>query len=105
MRKTLARLLAIAALAAVLGALGPAAAQGPFVQLPGRVQWIAGQKLMLLLDNGRGIDVDIAQVPLDQYRTLTQGDRVIVAGTVSADNRRVFAASIARDDRYGVQGP
>ena len=75
------------------------------MQLAGQVQWIAGQKLMLITDGGGGVDVDIARVPLDQYRTLTQGDRVIVGGTVSPDNRRVSRNVVARDHRWDYQGP
>jgi hypothetical protein len=81
------------------GAPAPAAARR-YVQLDGRVQWIAGQKLMLLLNNGGGINIDIAQVPFDQYWTLTQGDPVVVVGTVSRDNRSVFASAVMRDNRW-----
>jgi hypothetical protein len=107
MNKAMALLIAGGALAVMmLAAIGPTAAQsGRYVQLAGQVQWIAGQKLMLLTDGGGGVDVDIARVPLDQYRTLTQGDRVIVGGVVSPDNRRVFANVIARDTRWDYQGP
>jgi hypothetical protein len=105
MNKTITTFLAGGALALTLvGAPAPAAAQR-YVQLDGRVQWIAGQKLMLLLSNGGGIDVDIAQVPLDQYRTLTQGDPVVVVGTVSRNNRRVFASAVMRDNRWEAQSP
>jgi hypothetical protein len=75
------------------------------VELDGRVQWIAGQKLMLLLNGGGGVDVDITRVPLDQYRMLTQGDPVVVVGTVSRDNRRVFASAVMRGNRSGDQSP
>jgi hypothetical protein len=106
MNKIMAMLVAGGTIAVVLlTAIGPTAAQGRYVQLAGQVQWIAGQKLMLLTDGGGGVDVDIARVPLDQYRTLTQGDRVIVGGTVSPDNRRVFANVVARDNRWDYQGP
>ena len=85
---------------AFLGALTPAEAQKRNVQLEGRVQWIAGQKLFLLPDVGGGIDIDISQVRLDEYRTLTQGDRVIVGGVVSSDNRKVYRAWVRRDARW-----
>jgi len=52
---------------------------------------------MLVLDNGSGVvPVDLARVPLDQYRTLTQRDQVVVTGVVSEDNRGVFGSSIIR---------
>jgi hypothetical protein len=105
MNKTISAVLAGAALAVTLvGEPAPAAAQR-YVQLDGRVQWIAGQKLMLMLNGGGGVDVDIAQVPLDQYRNLTQGDPVVVVGTVSRDNRKVFASTVMRGNRWGDQAP
>ena len=105
MSKVIAAFLAIGTLAFTLvGAPQPAAGQTS-VELDGRVQWIAGQKLMLLVNGGGGVDVDITRVPLDQYRMLTQGDPVVVIGTVSRDNRRVFASAVMRGNRYGDQSP
>ena len=105
MNKTISALLAGGTLALTLvGEPSPAAAQR-YVQLDGRVQWIAGQKLMLMLSSGGGVDVDITQVPLDQYRTLSQGDPVMVVGTVSRDNRKVFASTVMRGNRWGDQSP
>ena len=97
-----------AILAAALAVLAvspvPAAAQGRQVQLDGVVQWIAGDKLMLILDSGPSVAVELRQVRQDQYSTLTQRDRVTVLGTVSPDNRRVYATSIFRD-RSDTQSP
>src|SRR5262245_62940006 len=86
----------IAALVALLWAASPAWAQGRLVRLDGSVQWIAGERMMLMLDSGPSVAVELSQVPQDQYRALAQRDRVIVEGTVSSDNRRVFARSIMR---------
>jgi len=83
-------------------AFAPALAQPHYVRLTGWVQWIAGEKLMLVLDNGSGVvPVDLAQVPLDEYRSLTQRDQVMVTGVVSEDNRGVFGASITRIPDWG----
>jgi hypothetical protein len=90
-------------------AFAPALAQPHYVRLTGWVQWIAGEKLMLVLDNGSGVvPVDLARVPLDEYSTLTQRDQVMVIGVVSEDNRGVFGASITRIPDWGIwedQGP
>ncbi len=40
------------------------------------------------------IEVDITQVPQDDYQTLKAGDPVVVSGVVSPDNRKVIATSI-----------
>ena len=105
MNKAITAFLAIGTLAFThVGAPQPTVGQ-TYVELDGRVQWIAGQKLMLLLNSGGGVDVDITRVPLDQYRMLTQGDPVVVVGTVSRDNRRVFASAVMRVNRSGDQSP
>ena len=105
MNKVIIAFLAIGTLAFTLvGAPQPAAGQ-TYVELDGRVQWIAGQKLMLILNSGGVVDVDITRVPLDQYRMLTQGDPVVVVGTVSRDNRKVFASAVMRGNRWGDQSP
>jgi hypothetical protein len=93
-----------AAVLALFGAASPVWAQGRLVRLDGLVQWIAGDKMMLILDNGRSVAVELAQVPQDQYRALTQRDRVTVEGTVSPDNRRVFARAVIRDS-YSTESP
>jgi hypothetical protein len=51
------------------------------------------------------VAIDITQIPLDQYRTLRQRDRVTVTGVVSDDNRRVNATSIIPGGGGGVQSP
>ena len=64
--------------------------------MTGWVQWIAANKLMLVLDSGLGVPVDLTRVPLDQYQTLSQRDQVEVIGVVSDDNREVIGASVIR---------
>jgi hypothetical protein len=105
MNKVITAFLAIGTLAFTLVGAPLDAAGQTYVELDGRVQWIAGQKLMLLRNGGGGVDVDITQVPLDQYRMLSQGDPVVVVGTVSRDNRRVFASAVMRGNRSGDQSP
>jgi hypothetical protein len=91
-------------------AFAPAAmAQPRYVRLTGWVQWIAGEKLMLVLDDAFGsVPVDLRRVPLDEYRTLAQRDQVIVIGVVSEDNRGIAGTSVRRmPDWYSwdEQGP
>ena len=74
------------------------------VQLNGRVQWIAGQKLMLKRENAPSVTVDLTRVPLDQHSPLAQGDPVRVTGALSDEGRRVVATAIERGER-GPQAP
>ena len=102
-KRTLGLLPGLVAGLIVALAFAPALAQPHYVRLTGWVQWIAGEKLMLVLDDGSGVvPVDLARVPLDEYRTLSQRDQVVVTGVVSEDNRGVFGASITRIPDWGI---
>ena len=88
-------LVAVVASLVLFGAVAPGAAQDKVVRLQGRVQWIAGEKMMLIPDNGGlPIEIDIKQVPQDEYRTLAEGDPVAVSGVVSPDGRKLIATSV-----------
>jgi cold shock CspA family protein len=88
-------LVALVASLVLFGAVAPGAAQDRVVRLQGRVQWIAAEKMMVIPDDGSlPIEVDIKKVPLDDYRTLTEGDPVVVTGVVSPDNRKLIATSV-----------
>jgi len=96
----------VAALAAsiVLAlAYTPALAQTRYVRVTGWIQWIAGERLVLALDDGSGVvPVDLTRVPLDEYRTLGGRDQVMVTGVPSDDNRAVLGLSIVPLPDRGV---
>ena len=93
-------LIAVVVSLALLGVIARGAAQGQVVTLVGRVQWIAGEKMMLIPDNGDlPVEIDLRKAPLDNYLTLTENDPVIVSGEVSSDGRKVIATSIQRAGR------
>jgi hypothetical protein len=88
-------LVAIVVSIVLLEAVPQGAAQDKVVRVQGRVQWIAGDKMMLIPDDGAvPFEVDIKQVPLENYRTLTQGDVVVVSGALSRDGRSLIATSV-----------
>jgi len=102
-----ARLL-IVALIAVISVITPGVAQAQrYTQVEGWVQWLAADRLQLVLDNGLSISVDLTRVPQGQYVGLGPGqrDRVIVIGYIAPDNRRFIATSITRDSSWGYQSP
>jgi len=103
---TVKRLAAAVAVSLVLaGALAPAAAQGRYLRLDGWVQWIASDRMQLILDSGQSVAIELNQVPQDQYRGLAQRDRVSVIGVPSPDNRRLIGTSVTRVDIWGGQAP
>jgi hypothetical protein len=95
------------ALLAWAGAIAPATPQGQYLEVEGWVQWVAAQRLPLVLDNGLSISVDLSRVPQDQYQGLGPGSRgrLSVVGVVSPDNRRLIATSVTRVQGLGTQAP
>ena len=75
------------------------------VLVQGRVQWIAGQAAQLQLDTGPTINVDLGGVAQDEYALLKPRERVVVAGVLSNDGRRVIATSITRRDEPPPRTP
>ena len=88
-------LVAVVVSLVLFGTVAQGAAQDKVVRVQGRVQWIAGEKMMLIPDNGGlPIEIDIKQVPQDEYRTLAEGDPVAVSGVVSPDGRKLIATTV-----------
>ena len=87
-------LIFLAGLAGYAG--GQSAAPDRPVQIEGRVQWVAGQTAMLHLDGGTSVRVDLSGVAQDAYAVLKPRERIVVAGVLSGDGRRVIASEITR---------
>jgi hypothetical protein len=97
----------IAAVLVLAATLGPAVAQGQYMQVDGWVQWLSADKLQLVLDSGLSISVDLTKVPQSEYQALGLGprDRISVVGVVSADNRKLIASSVVKVGRGAYQAP
>src|SRR5262245_26669264 len=88
-------LLGIAVALALMGAWTASSAQERAIRVDGRVQWIAGDKMMLLPEpTGLPVTIDLARVPQDHYATLKQGTWVVVDGVTPIGTRRLIATSI-----------
>jgi hypothetical protein len=92
------RLLLVALLVPALlaAALAPAGAQARPVRFEGTVQWVAGQSMLVALDNGLSVNVDLVRVPQGQYLVLGRGERVLVSGTIASGSRTVTGFSVER---------
>lgn len=75
---------------------GIAVGQDAPVRVEGRVMWRAGQTAVIAPDGSPSVNVDLSQVPQDQYGALKQGDRVVVTGAVPNERNRIVAAAIER---------
>ena len=72
------------------------AAAQDHVDLQGRVEWVAGETMVVAPPDAPAVSVDLSQVPLDQYADLRPGDSVRVDGIVSDRRNRVIASEIHR---------
>jgi hypothetical protein len=98
-------LVSLAALIVLLG-LVPDLGAAPSVRLGGRVQWIAGEKMAVIPDDGNvSVAVDLTRVPVDQYTALKQGDGVVVEGLLSDDGRRVVGTAVMPAGGWGERVP
>ena len=97
----------VAVLLALICVAVPGVAQAQYMQLEGWVQWVAADRMQIVLDNGYGVSVDLTRVPQSQYQALGPGqrDRVLVVGTIAPDNRRFIATSVTRISSWGYQTP
>jgi len=77
---------------------GPADAQERAVRFDGRVQWVAGQLMVVQTDSGASVSVDLVRVPQDQYAVLTPSERVVVIGVITDRSRRVIGTSVMRGE-------
>ena len=66
------------------------------VRVEGRVMWRAGQTAVIAPDGKPSVNIDLSQVPQDQYGALKEGDRVIVTGAMPNERNRVLAATVER---------
>ena len=92
------RVRALLTLAALLATLPfAAAATAQEVQVEGRVQWVAADRMIVAPFTAPGaVSVDLTQVDQDEYQDLTTGDFVLVTGTISGNGDRLIARFIRR---------
>ena len=70
----------------------------------GTVQWIAGSTLIIAIDEGWSLRIDLTRVPQSEYSGLALRDRVIVTGLLSQDGTYLIGRSIQRS-RLDFQAP
>jgi hypothetical protein len=92
---SLGGILAAFAFAATLS-VAASEAEGIPVRFHGRVQWVAGETMVVVLDDSPSISIDLSHVAQDEYAGLAQGDWVVVTGTVPDERDRVIATSVLR---------
>lgn len=89
-------LIALIASLLIVGPVTSAGAQGIAVRFQGRVLWIAGQTMMVALDDGPSVSIDLARVSQGDYHVLVRNDSVVVDAVIFRGSRRVIATSVQR---------
>jgi hypothetical protein len=75
--------------------------QAQETRVMGQVQWIAGNRMQVLTEDGTSFAIDLTEADQDSYRALRLGDWVVVDGYISSDRRRIVAREIWRDNGRG----
>ena len=91
-----AAVVSVVVVAVLAAALAPANAQTRPVRFEGSVQWIAGQSMLVLLDSGLSVNVNLIRVPQWQYLALLPGERILVTGTITGGSRNIAGVAIER---------
>jgi hypothetical protein len=78
----------------LVGAVATGSSAGDYmsVELDARVSWIAAETMVVSVDDGSAVSVDLTEVSQDEYQRLAAGDHVIVSGIL--EDNRVVATSI-----------
>jgi ABC-type dipeptide/oligopeptide/nickel transport system permease subunit len=72
------------------------AQEQPILRFVGRVTYVSPQEMLVALDSGGVVMLDLARIAQGETRQIAQNDYVTVIGFVERPNRRVIATSIQR---------
>lgn len=99
------RLIGLVASLLLTGLLTSAVAQELPLAFQGRVAWVAGQTMILALDNGQSISIDLARVPQSDFQYLAPSNYVLVTGVILRGSRQLLATSIQQASLWYPQAP
>ena len=68
----------------------------PILRFGGRVTNVSPQEMLVALDTGRVVMLDLARIPQGEIRQFAQSDYVIVSGFIRRPSHRIIATSIQR---------
>jgi hypothetical protein len=71
-------------------------AQEPLLRFGGRVTYVSPQEMLIALDTGGVVMLDLARMPQGETRQIAQHDYVTVIGFIQRPSHRVIATSIQR---------
>lgn len=72
------------------------AQEQPILRFEGRVTYVAPGGMLVALDSGGVVMLDLARIPQGEIRQIAQNDYVTVIGFIRRPSQRVIATSIQR---------
>ena len=72
------------------------AQEQPILRFEGRVTYVAPSEMLVALDSGGVVMLDLARMPQGEIRQISQNDYVTVVGFIRRPSHRVIATSIHR---------
>jgi hypothetical protein len=72
------------------------AQEEPILRFEGRVTYVAPSEMLVALDSGGVVMLDLARIPQGEIRQIAQNDYVTVIGFIRRPSHRVIATSIQR---------
>lgn len=92
-----AQLLAgVLALATLLCTASTMAQQEPILRIEGRVTYVSPWEMLVEVDGGPVVMLDVSRIPQGELRQIAQHDYVVVTGFIRRPSRKIFATDIRR---------
>ncbi len=82
-----------------------AAQEPPTLRFEGRVTYVSPAEMLVALDSGGVVMLDLARIPQGESRQIAQNDYVTVIGFIRRPSHRVIATSIQRASPWAPTTP
>ena len=81
------------------------AQEPPILRFEGRVTYVSPAEMLVALDSGGVVMLDLARIPQGESRQIAQNDYVTVIGFILRPSHRVIATSIQRASPWAPTTP
>ena len=81
------------------------AQEQPILRFEGRVTYVAPEEMLVALDSGGVVMLDLARMPQGEIRQIAQNDYVTVTGFILRPSNKVIATSIQRTSAWSPMTP
>ena len=81
------------------------AQEPPILRFEGRVTYVSPAEMLVALDSGGVVMLDLGRIPQGESRQIAQNDYVTVIGFILRPSRRVIATSIQRASPWAPTTP